>query len=119
LFGRALLARCPRCGARGVFVSWFKLQDRCPRCGLPLQRGEEQDYWLGGMMFNIVLSELLAFASVAIAVLATWPRVPWNALWIGAIALMIAAPFALFPVSRMVWLAFDLVFRPHPESPRD
>ena len=108
--------RCPRCGTRGVFVSWFVLRERCPRCGLPLQRGEEHDYWLGGMMFNIVLSEMLAVVIVAIVVLATWPHVPWNAVWFGAIALMVLAPFALFPVSRMVWLAFDLLFRPEPRN---
>lgn len=67
-------------------------------------------------MFNIALSELLAVLTIAIVVLATWPNVPWNALWFGAVALMVAAPFLLFPVSRILWLAFDLTFRPHHES---
>jgi uncharacterized protein (DUF983 family) len=92
------------------------MKERCPHCEFPLQRGEAQDYWLGGMMFNIVLSEFLAVIGVATVVLATWPNVPWTAVRIGAIALMIAAPFLLFPLSRMVWLAFDLMFRPHHES---
>jgi hypothetical protein len=68
------------------------------------------------MMFNIVLSELLAVLTVSLVLLSTWPRVPWNALWYGAIALMLAAPFLLYPVSRIVWLAFDLTFRPRHES---
>lgn len=88
------------------------MRERCGKCGLTLHRGEPADYWLGGMMFNIVLSELLAVAAVTIVVLATWPRVSWDAVWIGAIVLMVAAPFALFPLSRTVWLAFDLLFRP-------
>ena len=67
-------------------------------------------------MFNIVLSELLAVVTVAVVILATWPRVPWNAVWAGATALMVAAPFLLFPLSRMLWLAFDLMFRPRHES---
>lgn len=116
LFGRALWLRCPRCGARGLFVSWFKMRERCPQCGLPLERGESQDYWIGGMMFNIVLSEFLALVAVSSIVLITWPGVPWNAVWIGAIALMLAAPFLLFPLSRTLWLAFDLTFRPRHES---
>jgi uncharacterized protein (DUF983 family) len=111
MIGRALLARCPRCGARGVFRSWFRLQERCPGCGLPLERGEG-DYWIGGMMFNIVLSEFLAVAAVGAAVWITYPAIPWNAIWFGTILLMLAAPFLLFPISRMVWLAFDLIFRP-------
>ena len=116
MLGRAMLLRCPRCGAGGLFVSWFTLKERCGNCGLPLQRGEAQDYWLGGMMFNIALSELLAVVVVSSAVLATWPAVPWNAIWAGAAVLMIASPFALFPVSRILWLAFDLIFRPKHES---
>jgi len=116
LIGRALALRCPRCGARGLFVSWFRMVERCPRCGFALQRGEAQDYWLGGMMFNIVLSELLAVVVVAAVILVTWPSVPWTAVWIGAVALMVAAPFLLFPLSRTMWLAFDLLFRPKHES---
>jgi hypothetical protein len=92
------------------------MKERCPQCGLPLQRGEEQDYWIGGMMFNIVLSEMLAVLVVASVILGTWPDVPWNAVWFGAIALMLAAPFLLFPTSRLMWLAFDLIFRPRHES---
>jgi uncharacterized protein (DUF983 family) len=116
MLGRALFLRCPRCGQRGLFVSWFALKERCPNCELRLQRGEAHDYWIGGMMFNIVLSEFLAVLTVGIVLLATWPDVPWNAVWSGAIALMFAAPFLLFPVSRIMWLAFDLTFRPHHES---
>lgn len=109
---RAVLVSCPRCGSRGLFRSWFRLHEHCPRCGLPLERGEQEDYWIGGMMFNIVLAEGLAALVIGGGILLTWPRVPWNALWIGSIALMVAAPFLLFPMSRVVWLAFDLVFRP-------
>jgi len=46
----------------------------------------------------------------------TWPGVPWNAVWAGAVLLMVAAPFLLYPLSRTTWLAFDLLFRPKHES---
>jgi hypothetical protein len=92
------------------------MKDRCPRCGFPLQRGEAHDYWIGGYMFNIVLSEMLAVIVVGGAILVTWPNVPWRPIWFGAIGLMVAAPFLLFPLSRVVWLAFDLMFRPKHES---
>jgi uncharacterized protein (DUF983 family) len=116
MLARALTVACPRCGARGLFLSWFRLRERCPRCALPLERGEQRDYWLGGMMFNIGLSELLAVLTVGLAIWASYPEVAWNAIWVGAILLMIAAPFLLFPVSRIVWLAFDMIFRPHHDS---
>lgn len=68
------------------------------------------------MMFNLVLAEMLAVVLVGGAILVTWPDVPWNTIWIGGIVLMVAAPFLLFPISRLVWLAFDLLFRPGHES---
>lgn len=95
-----------------MFVSWFKLKESCPRCGLRLERGESHDYWIGGMMFNIVLAEMLAVLVIGGWILIAWPDVPWNVVRIAAILLMLAAPFLLFPLSRLVWLAFDLTFRP-------
>jgi uncharacterized protein (DUF983 family) len=116
LFARALTLRCPHCGARPVLASWLRLRERCPACGLRLERGEH-DYFLGGMMFNLVLAEFI-FAGVFVAVLvATWPRVPWDAIQVAAPLGMLAAPFVLFPFSKLVWLAFDLMLRP--AVPRD
>lgn len=67
-------------------------------------------------MFNIVLAEGLAVLVIGGIILGTWPDVPWRPVKIGAIALMFVAPFLLFPISRTVWLAFDLMFRPRHES---
>lgn len=116
MLARALAVRCPNCGGGDLFLSWFRLRERCSRCGLPLARGEQHDYWLGGMMFNIVLSEGLAVLAVGLAIAITYPTVAWTAIWAGTIVLMVAAPFLLFPMSRIVWLAFDLIFRPKHES---
>ncbi len=63
-------------------------------------------------MFNLVLSELL-FALVFVSVLVLrWPAIPWDAIQIGAPLGMFIAPIALYPVSKLVWLAVDLAFRP-------
>ena len=111
LFARALTLRCPNCGSRGILASWFKLVPACPRCRLRPERGES-DYFLGGMMFNIALAELV-FVIVLIATLAaTWPDVPWTLLQYGAPAAMVLAPILLYPFSKLVWLAFDLMLRP-------
>ena len=82
LFGRALRLRCPNCGQGGLFTSWLRMRERCPACGLKLERGEE-GYPVGSYMFNIVAAELI-----------------------------FAAPFAIFPFSKTLFLAFDLLFRP-------
>ena len=63
-------------------------------------------------MFNIVASELI-FALIFLAVLLwTWPNPPWKLLQYGGIALMVLAPVLFYPFSKMLFLAFDLVFRP-------
>jgi uncharacterized protein (DUF983 family) len=110
--GRALTLRCPSCGGRGLFASWLRMKERCPRCGLALERGEGHDYWLGAMMFNLVVAELLFAALMLVVIVASWPRVPWDFLQYGGVALMVLFPFALFPFSKTIWLAFDVAFRP-------
>jgi uncharacterized protein (DUF983 family) len=108
---RAARLRCPVCGGGGVLQGWMKLKTRCPTCGVRLERGEH-DFFLGAMMFNIALAEgVLALVLVGVLV-AMWPKVPWTALEIGGPLLMIAAPFAFYPFSQTVWLAFDLLLRP-------
>ena len=111
LFGRALVRRCPNCGGGPIFEGWFRLRERCPRCGLLLHRGEE-GYQVGAQMFNIIAAELI-FAALFVAILvATWPDPPWDFLLYGGMALMIVAPVVFYPLSKTIFLAFDLLFRP-------
>jgi uncharacterized protein (DUF983 family) len=111
LFWRALGLRCPNCGGGPLFDGWLLPKQRCPSCSLPLERGES-GYQVGSYMFNIIAAELI-FAAIFIGVLvATWPDPPWLALQLGGGALMILAPFAFFPWSKTLFLAFDLLFRP-------
>jgi len=111
LFARALTLRCPNCGGRGILASWFKLAPACPRCRLRPERGES-DYFLGGMVFNIALAEGVFVIGLIVTLVVTWPRVPWSLLQYGAPAAMVLAPIILYPFSRLVWLAFDLMLRP-------
>jgi len=64
------------------------------------------------MMFNIVLAEGVLVALLIGTLAMTWPRVPWSLLQYGAPAAMVIAPILLYPFSRFIWLAFDLMFRP-------
>lgn len=118
LAGRALTLHCPHCGRGPVLVHWFRLRPACGHCQRPLERGE-QDYFLGGMLFNLVLAELL-FATVFVALLVIlWPAVPWDGIQVGAPIGMALAPVILYPISKLVWLAVDLAFRPdRPATPR-
>ena len=111
LFARALRLRCPNCGQARLFTSWFRMRERCPVCGLKVERGDE-GYQVGSYMFNIIAAELLFAALFIAAIVLTWPTPPWTVLEYGGIVLMILAPFAFFPFSKTLFLAFDLIFRP-------
>jgi hypothetical protein len=84
---------------------------RCPSCGLLLERGEH-GYQVGSYMFAIVGAELVFAGCFVLALLLTWPSPPWTLLEYGGAALMILGPFGLFPFSKTLFLAFDLIFRP-------
>jgi hypothetical protein len=90
---------------------WVTVRDRCPRCGLRLDRGEE-DYWIGAMLFNLIAAECLFAAGVLVTLLLTWPRPPWDALYWGSIVGVVMVPILTYPITKLVWLAFDLMFRP-------
>lgn len=111
LYGRAVALRCPHCAAGGILASWFRLRPRCRACGIRTERGEE-DFFLGSMMFNIILSEGLFVVFLIGLIVLRWPEVPWGFLQTWAIALMAAAPFLVFPWTKTLWLASDILIRP-------
>ena len=112
MIGRAFLLRCPRCGGRGILRNWFNLQHRCPTCRLVLNRGESEDYWLGGFTVNFVVGETVAVLIVVGLMLATLPNVPWTAITYTAMVACVVVPILFFPFSRTLFLAVDLFARP-------
>jgi hypothetical protein len=48
--------------------------------------------------------------------LATWPDPPWQLIQATTVALMLVVPFAFFPYSKTLFLAFDLMVRPATEE---
>lgn len=103
---RALRRRCPVCGGGPIFDGWFALRRRCPRCNFSFER--EEGYWVGALIANLAVAEL-AFAALLLGGIAlTWPSVPWTAMTVAAIVVMIGLPIAFYPLSKMLWLWADL-----------
>jgi uncharacterized protein (DUF983 family) len=115
---RAFTLRCPRCGGRGIWRSWFKMKHACPTCRLVLERGESEDYWLGAYMFNLVAAELISVAIAVVLIIVSWPDVSWNVVWAISIVLAVVMPFIFFPFARALWLALHHTFRRHEEGDR-
>ena len=117
-FARAVRMRCPHCGGGPIFTSWSRLLPTCPSCGLGLERGE-RGYWLGAYFFNLLAMETVFSVWVAGFLLWTWPDPPWGIFQVSTIALMAVCPFAFFPFSKTLFLAFDLLVRPPDPSEFD
>lgn len=82
------------------------MAERCPACGLRTDRGEG-DHFLGAMALNLVAAELLTLGVLVAVAALTWPTPPWDLLTWGGAALAAATPVALYPFSKLVWLAVD------------
>ncbi|HEX5993349.1 MAG TPA: DUF983 domain-containing protein [Thermomicrobiales bacterium] len=109
--GRALTRRCPYCGSPGVYDGYFALRERCPRCGVRFER--EEGYFLGAYALNLIVAEFLGLGLAIFLIFKTDLRhldLIWQELI--AVALAIAFPVALFPFSRTVWIAMDILFHP-------
>ena len=91
---------------------------------MPLRKTSQRESAAGATAFTLI--ELLVVIAI-IAVLAaivfpalvyvlvlvlTWPRPPWLAVSLVAIALAIVVPIVFFPFARVIWLAFDVAIRP-------
>lgn len=108
---RGLRLRCPNCGGGGILDGWFRLKHRCPTCELVLDRGES-DYFLGAYTVNLVAVELLVTGVLVAVGLWTAPDVPWTLLTWGGAALAAAAAIGCYPLTKVLWLAFDVILRP-------
>lgn len=106
--GRGARKRCPRCGERDVWASFFELRGRCPRCGFGFER--EEGYWVGAMTVVILLTELLFGAMFVVGMLVTWPDVPWTALLVAGLVLNAVVPVVFYPWSKTAWLGIELFF---------
>ena len=114
MLGRALLLRCPRCGARHVFDNWFRMVERCPSCRLQFER--ENDFFLGAYVINLAVTEglLIVALFVYVFVAVSGDGVPVLPVVIVALVFAVAGPLAFFPFSRTLWSAIDLAMRPVP-----
>lgn len=54
---RATRGRCPNCGSKGIFTSFWGLADACPNCGVRFDR--ESGTWLGAWVLTYTVAVLL------------------------------------------------------------
>lgn len=111
LAARALRLRCPHCGQGRVLKGFNEVQDHCAACGFRFTRSDD-NYFSGAMFFGMLIGETLAVVIIGAGIWISYPDVPWGWLQYGIPVLLLAVMIALFPLSRVVWLAIDVMMRP-------
>ncbi|MGV3710034.1 MAG: DUF983 domain-containing protein [Gemmatimonas sp.] len=108
---RAVRFRCPNCGQGPVMRGWGTTHERCSHCNFKYARSGPE-YFTGAMFCNFLIAEFLFATGFALAVMLTWPDVPWDAMtWI-AVTGAVVVPMLLYPFSKVAWLTVDTLVRP-------
>jgi uncharacterized protein (DUF983 family) len=94
-----------------VLAGHFAVQERCVQCGLRFYRGGSA-YFSGAVIINYLLSSASTLVIFLIAVVATWPSVPWRVLGYAVPAIVVALIVLLHPVAKVILLTADVRFRP-------
>lgn len=110
LLVRGLARRCPNCGARGVFETWFRMAERCPACATRLER--EEGFFLGAYFLNLCLVQAVLAAWIAAAFALTWPDPPIPVVLGVAALLAVVVPLFGYPFSKTAWAALHLAMAP-------
>lgn len=113
---RGLTRRCPLCGSREIFTSWFHQRDRCPRCNYPTTRVDDQ--WIGSLGMNTIVSFGLLLVTIAVGFALTYPDPPVTPLLVIAVTVAAVFPVVFYPISKSLWSAIDMAMRP-PEPSDD
>lgn len=81
----------------------------CPRCGLHFER--EEGFFLGAIVVNIAITELAIVLAMAIGFGVTLPDPPVVKLAIATGTLAFLTPFVVYPFTKTMWTAVDLMMR--------
>jgi len=111
---RGLRKRCPRCGERRIFESWFHLRSLCPRCSLRFE--EEEGGFLGAMTINYTIAFAVWIAALGVVLAFTVPDVPIPGLLVMSVVVLGVVPFWFYPRSKTIWAAIEwLAHRTDPD----
>jgi len=104
---RGLRKRCPRCGERDIWISWFHAKPRCPVCDLRFEA--EEGGFLGAMVLNFTVASVLWAVLFGITMALTVPFIPVAQVVIGSVAILTGLPIWFYPRSKMLWAAIEFL----------
>ena len=89
---------------------WLILDEDCAGCGLRFER--QEGYWVGAVAVNTVATIVVFAGTFVLALVLTWPDVPWTTVTIVVVVVNVAFPIVFYPWSKTLWLATDLAVHP-------
>jgi uncharacterized protein (DUF983 family) len=104
---RGLRKRCPRCGARDIWLTWFKAKPLCPVCGLRFEA--EEGGFLGAMVLNYAFATGFWLIVLAITLVLTVPFIPVAQLTIASVMILGGLPIWFYPRSKLLWAAVEFL----------
>ena len=107
--------RCPHCGRGRVLAGLFATHERCEVCGFVFKRGNPA-YFSGAIFINYLLGAGGSLLLFLVAVVLTWPHVPWKIIGYAAPIGVVAVIVLLHPLSKMILLSVDVRMRPITEA---
>jgi uncharacterized protein (DUF983 family) len=111
---RGFRKRCPRCGERNTFATFFEMRTACLRCDLRFAR--EEGGFLGALTLNYVVAILAWVVLLVVVLIFTVPDVPVLPLLLASVVVMVLTPLWFYPRSKMIWAAVEfLVARSDPD----
>ena len=113
MLGRAALRQCPRCGARHIFTSWWKMKEECPKCRLHFEGRPEEGHFLGAITINTGLTAgilLLGIWLYVIVMAVTDGNAPsvWFVAATSAV-LAVVLPAFFYPLTKTIWVAAEII----------
>ncbi len=116
LIARGIRRRCPLCGRRGCFRTFFEVRDRCPTCNFPLRR--EEGHWIGAVGMNTIVTFGALLVTLVGGIALMWSDRRGAPIFISTITVAAVVPIVFFGPSQTLWSAVDLAMRP-PEPADD
>jgi len=104
---RGLRKRCPRCGARGIWLTFFKPKPLCPVCDLRFE--SEEGGFLGAMVINYTFACSFWIAAMVITMILTVPFIPVVPVIMGSIVILGGLPVWFYPRSKLLWAAVEFL----------
>ena len=104
----AAILRCPRCGARPVFLGMFRMRGSCSGCGLVFER--EPGYFIGAIYLNYGLTAALMIGGYFLLERVTSLGPTQLLLICGTVGLI--CPILFFRHARLLWLGLDILVDP-------